>query len=241
MTTRMKFSEMQLGQIFDVNTGDPEFDYQMYKVSPTEAVNHYEPGIREEIAPDKEFPVTGKFVVVHTAPTEVERAAITLLYQHRIALTHPVIRLWVEAIGTDPNERRHVDEFFCDNQEMTAEDWPRGVTLRVLCAAKGFSLPRCRWAYDWDGGIFDATVKNNKDEEAYGDYYLMEVNEAALILANAVRNYRVNGRPDGDQTHTVMGMGAPLMRVQTSLAAAIGEFHQRMLSLASQHHAGELA
>lgn len=241
MTTKMKFSEMQLGQIFDVNVGDPEYDYQMYKVSPTEAVNLYEPGIREEIKPDKEYPVGTKFINVHTAPTEVERAAITLLFQYHSGLRHPALRAWVKALGTDPEERRHVDQFFCDNQNTAVEDWMGGVTLRALCEEMGFTLPRCRWEYDWRDGIFSALVRNNVDLEAYaGDYYLMSVDEAVLILANAVRNYRVNGRPDGDQGHTIMGMGAPLMRVETSLAAAIAEFHQGIVSLTNWAYQEEM-
>lgn len=230
--TKMKFSEMQLGQIFDVIVGDPEYDYQMYKVSPTEAVNLYRPGIREVITADRELPIVeGKFITVHTGVTEVERAAITLIYQHRTTLHHPAVRAWVEAIGTNPDELRHIDEFFCDNQDMEMEEWQGGVTLRALCEGMGFSLPRCRWAYDWEGGIFSALVNNNVDKKAYDNFYQMEMDEAVLVLAYAVHEYRVNGRPDGDQTYTIMGMGAPLMNVQTSLAAAIGEFHQRVVQL----------
>lgn len=239
--TKMKFSEMQLGQIFDVDTGDPEFDYQMYKVSPTEAVSLSRQGIREEIAADREFPIVeGRFIAVHTNVTEVERAAITLIYQHRINLHHPAVRAWVEAIGTDADERRHIDEFFCDNQDMTMEEWQGGVTLRALCEGMGFSLPRCRWAYDWEDGIFSALVNNNRDKRAYPDLYQMELDEAVLVLAYAVHEYRVNGRPDGDQTYTIMGMGAPLMNVQTSLAAAIGEFHQRIVQLMYMRYNKEL-
>lgn len=59
--------------------------------------------------------------------------------------------------------------------------------------------------------------------------------EASLRLADAIANYRTAGRPDGDQTYTIMGMGAPLLNVTTSLAAAIAEFHANVLNV----YAGE--
>lgn len=46
----------------------------------------------------------------------------------------------------------------------------------------------------------------------------------------AVREYREMGRPDGEQTHTIMGMGSPLMTVTTSLAAAVVEYHKAIVN-----------
>jgi hypothetical protein len=43
--------------------------------------------------------------------------------------------------------------------------------------------------------------------------------------------YRVAGRPEGDQTHEILGMGSPIAIVSTSLAAAVVEFHTRVVGV----------
>jgi hypothetical protein len=73
---------------------------------------------------------------------------------------------------------------------------------------------------------------NPKGKQPKGreEWYQAKRDRAAYNLAMAVREYREMGRPDGDQTHTIMGIGSPLMTVTTSLAAAVVEYHNTIVN-----------
>lgn len=211
---KTKFSEMVTGAVFTDEDGDPDFDQTMYKVSETEAVNS-ETGNRQKIDPESECTTTGEVVRVYDRPTEIERAALTLLSQARI--NHPVLASWVEALIQDPTEMRMLSRFYVESG-IDAGDY----------VVPGYYGDRYN---DLVESILELHPRGRKaetpDERAQ---YQRESN--ILILASAVREYRERGRVDGDHTSAVNGMGGPLMLLTTSMAAAVVEYTQREMNAA---------
>jgi len=166
---------------------------------------------------------------LHNAPTEVERAAFTIMLNQegKPLSDHPALTAWVIAMATDPNEARDLDTYIYENSD-----------LRELCRRDGWI---CQLGDHYDSkqstflAILDYEPRGVRPETAEQERWRSYEN-ATLRLADAIRNYRYAGRPDGDQEHTIMGMGAPIARVSTSLAAAIGEYHHNMLNIYAMEH-----
>lgn len=201
-----KFSNMHMGTRFWIETGDAEFDYEAYKISAAEFVPVHDAAYRETVSDTSaEYRVSGRVQVSPNHVTDIERVAITLLYNayKRCEINHPVFRAWVEALATNPHEYDHIDQ------------WASVENIEFECSVERFGAK----AYS---------------EQIYGDADDYEspmgtsVERAAFFLANAVRTYRMMGRPSGDTTHSIQGMGGTLMNVSTSLAAAIAEYHERI-------------
>lgn len=211
---KTKFSDMVMGAVFTDECDDPDFDQAMYKASDTEAVN-VETGNREKINPEAEYTTTGDVVRVYDHPTEIERAALTLLSLSRI--NHPVLASWIEALIQDPTETRLLSQFYFESG-IDAGDY----------VVPGYYGDRSNDLVD---SILELRPLGRKaetpDERAI---YQHEAN--ALILAFAVQDYRERGRADGDHTSVINGMGGPLLTVKTSLPAAVVEYTQRQMTVA---------
>jgi hypothetical protein len=223
------FSSLAIGQEFDFNIDADGWELIYYKISDSEgyAFAGGRPGRRETFEPSTEVYTDGTIHRISPAVvTEVERAAITLL--HDSSPTHPGLSEWLRAIGTDADEMRHLDAYIW--QASVTVSWPeRTLPLREFLTEQDYICGLTEW--DHDHSAFGA-ILDHKPQGRYADnlderHCIME-DDAVLRLAYAVMEYRVAGRPEGDQSHTIMGMGAPLLSVTTSLAAAIGEFVRRI-------------
>lgn len=132
--------------------------------------------------------------------TEIERAAITIISRAQTSQYPPLIDYL----------RRIVDD--SDFKEFWSDDlW------EVVRESRG------------DG--FQAYSEYLPDPALDGKPAHQKVNildEAALRLAGQIVKYRNDGRPDGDVSHDIMGMGTPVMTVMSSLAAAVAEYVEQI-------------
>lgn len=225
------FAALAIGQKFDLGIDADGYEPYYYKLSATEAYQisggpHGGRG-RETFEPDAVVFTDGEIVAIHAQPTEVERAAFTVMLNEngKPLSDHPALNLWVIAMATDADEVRDLDTYIYETAD-----------LRAFCQENGWIAPSDR--YDSKRSTFLA-ILNHKPRGARPETAEQErwrsYEDATLRLADAIRTYRYAGRPDGDQEHTIMGMGAPMARVSTSLAAAIGEYHRQLLNI----YAGE--
>lgn len=190
-----------------------------------------------------------------TVVTEIERAAITLLYNHKKygrGLWHPALSAWVESIGTDPNEQRFIDQYVVGE---IASGSDIGLTIQAEMIKLGFSIPddnpfgenfhnvsrdiannhignyeqvlaREAYARMFPEGPYSRTSSQEEGRSAQDD------DDMALDLATEIVMYRLDARPIGDVTRNIGWHGdppQPLMTISTSLAAAIGEYQLRLL------------
>lgn len=190
-----------------------------------------------------------------TAVTEIERAAITLLYNHKKhgrGLWHPALSAWVESIGTDPVEQRFIDQYVVDE---IASGSDTGLDIQAEMIDFGFSIPDDNpFGENFHNVSRDISnghpgINNNPGREAYARMFpnggveprsVQEDDEMALDLATAIVMYRREARPVGDVTRNIGWQGdppQPLMTISTSLAAAIGEYQLRLLSKLSRTEA----
>ncbi len=215
----------------------------LYKLNDTEAYveSGSGQGGRETVPPRTAVHEWGKPVLLHIAPTEVERAALTLLMgcslEYGPFAEHPGLYHWIRALAADPKEMRDLDRFIWEMQIpsewMEMDGRPEVVAtepLRAVCIRRGYVC----WQREYDqASAWKAIVDENpqglrlkaqaaEGREAGGCHWR---DKNLLFLAYAVAKYRIAGRPDGDQTSTIYGLGGPLLSVSTSLAAAIAEFH----------------
>jgi hypothetical protein len=136
---------------------------------------------------------------------------------------------------TDPGEHRSLDRFIWEEE---AEDiHGEAIPLREACREMGFVC----WREEWDrdnsasGAILDRRPSGSAPQTPENHWWAA-MDEAAYRLASAVRDYRVAGRPAGDYTSgSIGGLGSTLGYVETSLAAAITEFHWQVVNV----YAGE--
>lgn len=164
-----------------------------------------------------------------TKPTEIERAVITLLIG--ADAHHPALWSWIQAMATDINECRHLGNYTAD-ESVTIEYDGRTMPLAECCRLLGYVTPTKQWDRDNDiaSAIQEKAPKGIKPDSkiernlARRDKYIFE-------LAFQLARYRDEGRPDGDQSHDIYGMGGPLVRITTSLAAAVVEYHKAMINV----------
>ena len=237
------FSELKIGERFMIvgldGLDDPP---TFYKISETEGYTEHGGHGRETVKPDEPVSVWAAPVVLHDQPTEVERAAFSvLIYDGRPRCDHIGLLHYILALVQDPNEQRDLDRYIWEAEipfgstydEENDREIPTDFRpLRVHCVERGYVCWQREWDRDQDafGAILDHKPRGHYGETRQ-EQYLALIDDAAARLAEAIGSYRRRGRPDGDQTHTVMGMGAPLLNVTTSLAAAIGEYHWQMLNI----------
>ena len=142
---------------------------------------------------------------------DVERAALTLLWRFLGYAPHPVLEAWVNHLMEDHEYAVFLDKFAAayDGWEtLVTAGWPAppperfgdlGLSGLLLCSrAHPTDYARVSWRSD----------------------------EAVYRLASAVQRFRLDGRPIGDVSYTIQGLGAPLATITTSLAAAVVEFAQ---------------
>jgi len=231
---KTQFSELEIGQRFHYNIDADGHEPYLYKVSETQAfVEHgYHSGLREDIAPDTEVWVWSEPVVLHGEPTEVERAALTILMggrDYHPRADHVGLHYYIKALASDPDEMRSLDMYIWDTVVSTTIDGD--VPLGQLCDKAGY----VHWHEKWDheNSTYSAILNHeSRGRQPANDHerYLALLDDAAARLASAIADYRVAGRPVGDQTHTISGMGSSLLSITTSLAAAVAEYHSRIVN-----------
>lgn len=228
------FGKLEIGERFHYNIDADGHEPYLYKISETEAyVEHgSNSGMREEIAPDETVYVWSEPVVLHNMPTEIERAALTILMGSRgdhPQADHVGLQCYIRALANDPNEIRSLDLYIWE--AVVGEDDDE-VPLRELCRDMGYECWQKRWDHDRDafGAILNHEPRGRRPATKE-ERQIALMDDAAARLASAIADYRTAGRPEGDQTHTITGMGAPLLRVTTSLAAAVAEYHSRIVNM----------
>jgi len=157
---------------------------------------------------------------------DIERAACQILRDDARLITHPVLRAYVEVLL--------IDLAFADSFDAGAGSaWTPSAEVVAYAAGEGFPLPeRGKWgeqfATSWGPDYYgdDGKRQAQRDRDAI-----------IAQLAYAVRTYRRDGRPNGDQTHALHGVGGPVALVTSSLAAAVADYHRALTS----HYADELA
>jgi len=224
-----KFAALKLGEKFDLGIDADGYEPYYYKVSDTEGYQisggPHGGNSRETFEPSAQIFADGEIVLLHARPTEVERAAFAVMVNQdgKLYLSdHPALSAWVYAMMTDMQECRDLDTYIYETAD-----------LRAFCQENGWIAPISDH-YDRKRSTFLAVLDHRprgaRPETAEDDRW-RSYEEAILRLADAIRDYRYAGRPDGNQEHTLMGLDAPLARVTTSLAAAIGEYHHQLLNI----------
>lgn len=223
------FGSLHVGQHFDLGVDADGYEPVYYKLSDSEAYQTHGRGAgsRELFAPDVEVYAGNMVTALHDHVTEIERVAITLLCHYNTQ--HPGLRQWVLALGENPDERRSLDRYIWD-ETIAFDDHTE--PLRAYLVSEGYVVWRREW--DRDHSAFSAILDHKpKGEHETGNEAraLLRMDDALLRLADALVEYRVAGRPEGDQTHEILGMGSPIAIVSTSLAAAVVEFHTRVVGV----------
>jgi hypothetical protein len=183
-----------------------------------------ETGIFVTIPDETEIRPFGPEPVLHDQPTEIERAAVTLLCDANPR--HPGLTHWIQALANDPDEFRMIDEYLLE----TPCEYAPGRTLADVLRGDGWRMPKER--YDRDFSLFCQLLQHHglRDQEVEPGtespthLLVARLDDAATRLAGALVDYREMGRPDGDQEHHIAGVGKC---VTTSLAAAVVEYHER--------------
>lgn len=225
------FGSLKLGQTFTDKTGEFAF------IKTRDGARGGDHGHTVRFNDDEMVDPYGDEPILHDKPTEIERAALTLLLDAWI--NHPGLHAWVIAMASNPDEFRWLDEYVLD-PASTIETGDGTMQLAEFCRLRELVTPtklydrdNCMWSSIQDcepRGKRETGIEKNV---AWRDRH-------AFHLAMAIREYREMGRPDGDQTHTIQGMGAPLMNITTSLAAAVVEYHKQIVNqIHIEHRFGE--
>lgn len=229
----MRFDELAPGNVFtlDIDADGHEPVWTLLDKNGTIATEYGRTtAVSERLTPDTAVIKIGE-KKLNPGPTEIERAAVTLLARDQAV--HPVLKQWVKAIAGDPGEMRHVTVFAWDERDSEYND---DYSLRSICQHLGYAYPD----REWSGVNVHSLIWNGEPAGEYtGHKHPANVqyrewngrhDRILLALADAIVDYRLAGRPDGDQTHTIQGMGSHLMRVSTSLAAAVVEYHANVVN-----------
>lgn len=241
MTT---FGQLKIGDRFFVRAWETlDSPPALYKLNETTAYVEHGGHGAETLAPDTEVYIWSEPIVLHTAPTDVERAAITLLMtgpQRSPRADHTGLYHYIMALATDPAETRSLDEYIWGAEIVTAWDTDGDGNripfetrpLRDVCRDDRYVC----WTNEWDhdNSAFAAILDHKPTGERPSTNLqrtLALIDDAAARLANAICDYRGAGRPDGDQHYTIQGLGSPLLNITTSLAAAVAEYHSQMLNI----------
>lgn len=202
-----RFSELTIGQTFD------DSDFTIMKLRGNDA-RCVETGHHATFNPNEIVSANDDAPTLHDSPTEIERAVITLLLE--FGACHPILEQWITQMARDPDEFRHLNDYALAEHS----DALQGM------AHAGWAIPE---STGWDGSLEDAITDRRGhalDDPEYNQEWKRgnEHDFATYYLAAALREYRYMGRPTGDQSHLIHGMGAPLLRVTTSLAASLAEY-----------------
>lgn len=224
------FAKLTPGVEFEYHVDADGHEPTLVKLNTTQAIviAGSNAGLRETIAPDEPVFPTGKTHVVHSAPTDIERCALTILSTFRGG--HWGLVAWIRALIVDPEETRDLDEWlwetpcsYGDTLQKSPGTWATFLNRQNQAA----------WTtqYDQRHSAFTAIIDGKHGKTMYSDCSKVDQNfmerydEAVLRLAQEIVDYRVRGRMDGDYTFSVYG----LLNVSTSLAAAVAEFHARVV------------
>lgn len=227
MTT---FAQITPGTEFDYHVDADGHEPTLVKLNDTQAIviAGSGEGLREDIAPEEVVFPTGRTHAVHSAPTDIERCALTIL--STFTGGHWGLVDWVQALIKNPEEMRDLDEWLWEtpcSYGDTLQKFPG--TWATFLNSKNQAAWTTR--YDHRHSAFSAIFDSKHGKMMYADYsqadrhFMERYDEAALRLAQEIVDYRVRGRMDGDYTSSVYG----LLNVSTSLAAAVAEFHRRII------------
>lgn len=221
------YASIKIGQMFTL-PGEDEFTLTKGRYYAT----CNETGVAVNVADDQAVETFGPEPRLNDHVTEIERLALTFLSKHGSTL-HPALGEWMRRLCSDPDEMRWMDHYALAETIALSDDTTPN--LAEFCRSQGFVIATSEWDHDNWGGI---AIQNcqPKSQLSKDERDLAEYDRAAYHLAYAVHRYREDGRPDGDQTHTIRGMGAPLLNVTTSLAAACYEYHGAIVNLAYGDH-----
>ncbi len=149
----------------------------------------------------------------------VERAACQILANDAGRITHPVLRAYVEAMLADPD--------FADSFDASAGSaWTPSAAVVAYAGGEGFRAPT--------DGTWGAQFASSWGPDYYGETHADQLNREIDLaigqLAFAIHAYRGDGRPGGDQTRAIHGVGGPLAIETSSLAARLAEYHSAMVT-----------
>lgn len=207
----MKFSELKIGQEFDLGLDLDEYTPSFYKVSETDAYQTagISSGTRETFDPDTEIYPDEVIRKLHDQPTEIEIAAMMLL--KHAPITHTGLMVWTYALIENPNEMRNLDTFIDDDpklvKDLTDEGFVRGDHFAGVYSAIVDCKPK---------GVYPTDPRENR----WAHY-----DRAAAKLGFALECYRLAGRPEEGWDVSVWGMGGPLLKTVGNLATAIVQYH----------------
>lgn len=226
------FAKLAIGERFHSSVDADGPEPYSYKISDTEAYveSGYGAGFRETIASDAGVWAWGNPVILHSAPTEIERTALIILmggHSGQPRADHIGLKEYIVGLATDVDEMRSLDLYIWE--KVVILDGGEEIPLHEFCQQRGYV---CRQKlYDRDRDAF-GPIPDHAPRDVTGEERLLSiVDDAAARLSSAIADYRTAGRPEGEQIHTISGMGNPLLRVVTPLAAAVAEYHERMLDL----------
>lgn len=207
-----RFSELAIGQTFT----DGDFTIMKLRGNHARCV---ETDNLATLDPDEIVSANNDAPTLHDSPTEIERAAITLLLN--FGAHHPLLDQWITQMARDPDEFRYLDDY----ARAEHADAFQGL------AHDAWAIPGTTWREHLAGKIMDWKAHPLDDDQHRGEQRRANQHDrTTYLLADAVREYRYMGRPDGDQSHLIHGMGGPLLRVTTSLAASLVEYVDSIVS-----------
>ena len=141
------FDKLESGTRFHYNVDADGHEPHLYKISDAEAYVEQGSGqgLRETISPETEVWTWSEPVVIHSAPTEIERAALTILMGGSgPRADHVGLRQYILTLVSDPEERRSLDEYIWESTVELSDG--NEVALRQFCHDAGYVC----WATQWD-------------------------------------------------------------------------------------------
>jgi hypothetical protein len=194
-----------------------------YKISDNEAINVTDLCEKIKVRPDAICNVTGKIIPIHAEITDLEKVALALL--DRYQAFHPGLDGWIKALIRNPDEGRSLDTFTNEEAPMEQGEAREGKEEKSPIQA----------------AILNG-IRSTQDQPSSNAPSMRQVLDAHLLtLAEAVRNYRNSGRPDGELTATVKmdESNASYVTIKSSLTRSVLEFHDQIVNLVAQanpHH-----
>lgn len=227
MTTKL-FGDMERGDVFVCGGGDA--DRRFYKVNDFQAVQISRPTRRHAFLDTLPvtFLVADEHIELHDAPTEIERAALLLLYRYT-RIHHIALFEWIDQMAQDANECRGLDQFIL-SQEICVNVGGEEVPLMEAMDDMGFIYPR--FLHDHIRSASSAIWRREQTGEkpalrALRMAYLSD--QLALQLGDSVRLYRVQGRPAISKAHRLAALDSTIINTLSDVTTAVIHFYNGML------------
>jgi hypothetical protein len=221
-----QFQDIAIGDEFEttVEAEGPTLLY--YKVTPNAAFQTQGPGSgkRRSFKPSDELEVNGRRQTLHNTPTDLERAAVTLISE---GASHTGLALWTKSIAVDPEEIRSLDEFIAVYFFEADEG---SVKLSEFLKKEGFVTPETQGAGEPSAASAILDLKpRGRHPESPTDWRAASLDAAIWRLANAIIAYRLAGRPDSPAAQSLWERGSGLLKSTNPLTVALVDFHLAVL------------